>query len=156
MTATLTSVSPVATLRLTEALNAVCPNSGVGVTTTTQPLTVVVHYLPEATDAQKTAAQGVIASFDWSEAADNAYLLGKTRQDAKNALVSTVEPTQMSARNTQRVIYASLVQTRMAVNQLIAWANSMGANLTPLQNRTWAQALQAVRAQIDAEGDPGV
>ena len=145
------------TLRLHETIAAVCPIQSVSIIdVTVNPPTVGIIYEPTATDAQKAAAQSLLASYDFSAAADLAYERQKVRAAAKAALTDQDDPTQFSTRNTQRVIYASLVQTRMAVNQLIAWANTMGANLTPLQNRTWAQALQAVRAQIDAEGDPGV
>jgi len=141
-------------LRLHSMIEAVCPIEGVSITDTVNPPVVRVLYAGNATAQQIAAAQAVVQAFDWSDAAQLNWENQQDRARAKLSLTALTNPTEIAARNTQRAIYNSLVQTRMVVNQLIAWANSKGANLTPLQNRTWAQALDAVKQQIDVEGDP--
>lgn len=76
------------------------------------------------------------------------------RLAARASLVAST-PTERATRNTQRVIMASVVEARNKINQLVAAVNALnGGSITPLTNRTWAQALAAVRSAIDAETDP--
>ena len=102
-------------------------------------------YLPEATPEQRAAGDALLAG--WDPAAREA----DARRRRTRAALTGGEPTQAAARNALRVIYASIGETRQRLNQLIA---ATGAAVPPLPIRTWAQALAAVRQQIDAETDP--
>lgn len=57
--------------RLHAAVQAVCPIDSVSVTDGTPP-TVQIRFMLSATPAQQAAANSVVASFDWSQAAEDA------------------------------------------------------------------------------------
>lgn len=62
--------------RLYQTLVAVCPIVGVAPLlsgTTAGPGNVRIDYAPEASDAQKAAAQTALAAFDWSAPAQTAW-----------------------------------------------------------------------------------
>jgi len=65
--------------RLTQNIEAVCPIFGVFGTQGS----VTIQYKPEATGAQQTAAQSALESFDWSQAAHDAWLLLKLKATEK-------------------------------------------------------------------------
>lgn len=74
---------------------------------------------------------------------------------AARASLTANTPTERATRNTQRVIMASVIEARNKINQLVRAVNALnGGSIPPLTNRTWAQALAAVRGAIDAETDP--
>jgi hypothetical protein len=112
-----------------------------------------------ATPSQKTQAQTLIAGWNWSQAAQDTYLANEAKRQAKAALTDAQDPTRTASRCGQRVLYASLVETRAKINEIIALVNSRGVApggaIAPLTNRTWAQAVVAAQAQIDTETDPG-
>jgi hypothetical protein len=119
----------------------------------------VPTFAPTATAAQKTQAQTLIAGWNWSQAAQDTYVAGEAKRQAKAALTDAQDPTRTASRCGQRVLYASLVETRAKINEIIALVNSRGVApggaIAPLTNRTWAQAVVAAQAQIDTETDPG-
>jgi hypothetical protein len=57
--------------RLHEAVAAVCPINGISGGT---QATASIQFAPEATDQQKTAGNAALTSFDWSDAAQTAWL----------------------------------------------------------------------------------
>lgn len=59
--------------RLHETIAAVAPIRGVSVPVIGQSNSVVIDFLPEATAEQRTAAQAVLASFDWSAEAHSLW-----------------------------------------------------------------------------------
>lgn len=65
------------TQRLTEAVSAVCPVNGVAVGVQGDPATVRIDFAAGATAPQKQAAQVAVTSFDWTPAADQAWLDAK-------------------------------------------------------------------------------
>jgi hypothetical protein len=119
----------------------------------------VPTFAPTATAAQKTQAQTLIADWDWSQVAQDTYVAGEAKRQAKAALTDAQDPTRTASRCAQRVLYASLVEARAKINEIIAVVNSPGVApagpIVALTNRTWAQAVVATRAQIDTETDPG-
>lgn len=111
---------------------------------------ITVQYAPEATEQQRAAGDALVAA--WDAAAESK---ADRRRRAKAALAGADDPTQIAIRNALRVIYASIVETRQAHNALRAYvANPSGTPPPALAIRKWAQALAAVRQQIDAEIDP--
>lgn len=56
--------------RLDSQIRAVCPIDGVA---RLRDGTVRIDFRPEATDQQRAAAQAVVDSFDWSQAAQDAW-----------------------------------------------------------------------------------
>lgn len=76
------------------------------------------------------------------------------KAEAKRAFASVDNPTRVAARNADRALFRSLVQTRQKINEVIAWINANGGSITPLANRTFAQAMQGAQALVDAEADP--
>lgn len=71
------------TERLHEAILAVCPIVGVSVPTEGTSVGVRIDYAPGATAQQRSDADAVLASFDWSQATHNAWLRDKLRLAAK-------------------------------------------------------------------------
>lgn len=95
-----------------------------------------------------------------------AVVVVQPRELAKAALVDTQDPTRIADRNSNRIMFGSVVQARQAYNTLAAdydtlvadYNTRFGTNFPKahqqLANRTFAQAMASVRAQIDAETDP--
>lgn len=59
--------------RLDISVQAVCPIHGVSVSRATNPPTVRIDFKTEATAPQRSAAQAVVDSFDWSQSAHDAW-----------------------------------------------------------------------------------
>lgn len=81
---------------------------------------------------------------------EDQYLLQQAKALAKAGITSQ-HPEDIKIRNIIRVIYASLIETRNKINEIVAKPT---VNIQPLTNRTWAQAIAAVSSQIDSETDP--
>lgn len=113
-----------------------------------------VQFTEDATQQQRDAIGLVVQNWDWSEAADLAARKAAAKRAAKEAFSSTDNPARVAARNADRALYRSLIQTRNKINEVIAWINANGGAITPLANRTFAQAMQAAAALVDAETDP--
>lgn len=118
-----------------------------------------VQFTEEATQQQRDAIGLVVQNWDWSEAADLAARKAAARQAAKEAFGSTDNPTRVAARNADRALFRSLIQTRNTVNLLIDAVNALpdraGLPAIPrLTNRTFAQAMAGAAALIDAETGP--
>ena len=77
--------------KLDTALKAVCPCTGVSIGNLTDKTTWRVDFLPEATDAQKAAAQAVI------DAADPATIFLPPRQWTPNDLLNRFSEGEMDA-----------------------------------------------------------
>lgn len=118
------------------------------------PPAPAAHWSDSATQEHRDQFAAAAAAWDWSEAAQAARAAAAARAEAKDALADPADPTRIAARVALGVIYESIAETRARVNELVAWANAAGAALTPLQVRTWAQAVAAVRQRIDAESTP--
>ena len=76
------------------------------------------------------------------------------RARAKTAFADTLDPIATAARNADRSLFRSLKRTREKINEVIAWINANGGAITPLTNRTFAQAMQGAAVLVDAETDP--
>lgn len=105
--------------RLHAAIAAVCPIDGVGPLArggSFGPGSVRIDYQPQATAAQRQAAQSVLTAFDWSAQADLAAALQQTRLQALQ-LLSLTDPTHPLAP----VVWAvrgALYQTQDSLNSL--------------------------------------
>lgn len=117
------------------------------------PPAVGAFWADSATQAHRAEYDALVSGWDWTGQAQAAHDLAEQRRLAKESLAGP-DPVPRSTRCALRVIYSSLVECRAKVNEVVAFANSKGASINPLTNRTWAQALQAVRQAIDAETDP--
>lgn len=94
-------MEPTTLFRLDAALRAVCPIAGVD----GEPEAVRIDYAPEATEQERAAALAAVAGFDFSEAADEAWIESqhverKTLReqaaaaiDANDTFLSIVNPT---------------------------------------------------------------
>jgi len=105
---------------------------------------ITVQYDPAATTQQRVQGDALVAAWD-----DAAEVRKAKRKQAKQSLARVDDPAQIAGRNALRVIYASIVETRQAINSLL-----IAAGQQPLPIRTWKQTLLAIRQQIDAETDP--
>jgi hypothetical protein len=76
------------TIRLLTAVAAVCPIDGVDIGTFGNKATVTIHFNAAATTPQKTAAQNVVNTFDWSAAAQLAWQNLQARTAAVAVLTS--------------------------------------------------------------------
>lgn len=79
--------------RLQEFISAVCPV----VSLSQRGEQVTIHYAPEATLDQETAAQLVLQNFDWSAEAHAAWVRGKKRE-AAIAWINSDEPMAIAMR----------------------------------------------------------
>lgn len=86
------------TSRLDATIKAVCPIHGASVRFFTNSGPVVrIDFRPEATDEQRTAAQAVVDSFDWSGSAQTAW--EATRNiPAAGALLQSADPVPQAVR----------------------------------------------------------
>ena len=113
-----------------------------------------VQFTADATQEQRDAVTQTVQGWDWSEAAANADKRARAKTQAKDAFASVDNPARIAARNADRALFRSLVQTRQKLNEVIAWINANGGSITPLVNRSFAQAMQGAQALVDAETDP--
>lgn len=113
-----------------------------------------VRWAPGASEGQKDAYDALAAGWDWSEGGTLAAARLRAKAAAKEAFSDEGNPTRVAARNADRALYRSIMQTRQKLNELITWANSQGASIQPLANRTFAQAMAAAAQLVDAEQSP--
>ncbi len=86
------------TTRLHSAVAAAAPVLGVSVGTPGDPASVRIDFAPEATTAQRAAAQAVVAGFDWSDSAQAAWELAQNRTRALTAFVGRTDDTAIAVR----------------------------------------------------------
>ena len=124
------------TLRLHLAIATVCPIVGINIGSMGDPASVTFIPDPSATASQITNAQNTINSFDWSDTAQNAWMLQQTRGSAVNNLGVTVD------------VYV-LLRALMLV--LLDEINLIRSLLVPVQTaRTTAQLRAAITNKINA------
>lgn len=118
----------------------------------TPGVAMLVVEMPD--DVTGEQVQGIVtAATGVTDADQMAWERQRKRQAAKAALRDTDDRVLIAVRNTQKVVFQSLVETRTAFNQLRSQLIAAGLPLTvpALINRTWEQALAVVEQQIDAE-----
>lgn len=77
--------SVIKTVRLDAVVAAVCPIHGVSVGAIGDTKTVRVDYLETATPQERADADAVVAAFDWSDGADEAYKADQAKLAASQA-----------------------------------------------------------------------
>ena len=149
--------------RLAALSDAIQPGTGPVVSLSWAPVDAVpgaaVQFTEDATQEQRDAILQVVQGWDWSEAADLAARRATAKRLAKEAFASLDNPARIAARNADRALFRSLIQTRNTVNALIDAVNALPdrAGMTPiprLTNRTFAQAMAGAAALVDGETDP--
>lgn len=120
---------------LTNAVIAVCPIDGIALL---DPVahTVRIDFKVAATAPQRTAANGVVAGFDWSDAAE---LSAQNSRDRTSA--ATIFMTDTSAAG--KILRATILVLLDEINILRA------ASVPSLPARTIAQARTAIQNKID-------
>lgn len=117
--------------RLTEAIGAVCPIFGVSIAGET-----VTPAYNGASSEQITAAEAVIASFDWSTEAHDAWTLSKARHAAKSE-------------------YAGHRVLRALASMLLDELNSHSAKITAILDAVdGASSLATLKTAVAAITDP--
>lgn len=107
-------------LRLTQAISAVCPIDGVA----GAQGSVRIDYRPESTEQQRADAQAVLAAFDWSQAAHDAWLEDQhperkaLRQAAANAVADN-DAFVADANVTQAEAVAQVKRLSQQMNRVI-------------------------------------
>lgn len=105
--------------RLYNTLSAVCPVVGVGPNapnTAAGPGNVRIDYAAEATEQQKSSAQVALAAFDWSQAAQDAWL---DDQQPERKAIRQAAATAIAANDTFLAIATPTnAQTLAQVRQL--------------------------------------
>ena len=147
---------PIHTERLYEALIAACPIESLSVNTDSQTATFVPG--AGATAGQITAGNAVIAGFDWSLAAYNAWRLAKLKQQAEAALDNATDRLEQVDRAIALTVLLDvdtplrewITQFKAAVAASTNFANlqSRIAALPNLPNRTTAQLIAAVKGRL--------
>lgn len=136
---------------LHDAINQVCPITGVSIGTLSDRTTWRFTPSPAATGQQKAAAQTLIDTWDISDGMDD-------KRTAKKAMTDT-SPLVRLMRSSDRVTYQSVSQTRKAFNDLLdilalgRFPTTQEIASLKLAIRTWSQLKQATQNTIDTE-DP--
>lgn len=125
-----------ATQRLHESCAAVCPILGVSVPTPGNSGSVVVHFDPSASQAQRDAAAAVVASFDWSQSAQDTWERDKEPDlrdllDAANAAIADIN-TYLAIADT-----ATNVQVRAEVKAIDQRQKRIIQGLKRIIQRVW-------------------
>lgn len=112
-----------------------------------------------ATNEQRARYAEILAGWDWTDTGTAAAKKSVAKVRARAILADMADPTATAARNADRALFRSLVQTRNTVNQVIDAVNALpqrvGATPIPrLTNRTFAQAMLGAAALVDAETGP--
>lgn len=124
--------------RLHQALAAVCPILGVAIQAEGSGS---FQADPSATAAQRSAAQSALASFDWSAAAEQNWIVQQQRDAATTNLGTAAAGVDQS----------ELVILRALVMVLVDQLNVLRAAVSPpLSAITYAQAKSAIAAKINA------
>lgn len=119
-----------------------------GVTFNGDGPTLTMSFLAETTQAQKDTAAAILAAFDWSDAAQNAWLLQLERDEA----VAIFDGTDGAARVSRAMTYIMVDE----INSLRGWITSFKAavaaatNLANLQTRVAALATMPDRTNTQA------
>jgi hypothetical protein len=121
--------------RLTQAVAAICPVIGVSISAPSAAGVRIV-FDPAATQAQQASAQAVVASFDWSDAAQLAWQNLQDRAAAKAVFASNTDAAAKILRATALVLLDQVNTIRAALP-------------TPLPAITVAQARTAIQNKID-------
>ena len=111
-------------------------------------LGVAPFWASPPTEQEQQQFAAIVSGWDWSPRTE----AQQKRRDAKASLTDR-SPESVRLLAALRVLYASVVETRHAYNQMRAQLIAAGLPISAPQlvNRTWEQALQAVAQQIDAE-----
>lgn len=141
-------------IRLHETIAAVCPILGVsGVQGS-----VRIDFDPSATVQQQTNAQTALTNFDWSQAAEDAWLNLQNRADADTIVQSNGGSLGKALRaeaavlidelnNIRQWIVAFKAQTALATN--LANFQTRVAALPDMPDRTLAQAKTAIQNKLN-------
>lgn len=97
-------------------------------------------------ESQQALAQAIAAGVDTTE-------VGMLRALAKAILLAD-DPRSKASRAEVRALRNILVTFGAKINELIAFSNTKGASIATVSAPAWAQALTAIRQQIDTETDP--
>lgn len=147
---------PVHTERLYGALIAACPIESLSVNTDSQTATFVPA--AGASGAQIAAGNAVIAGFDWSVAAYNAWRLAKLKQQAETALDNATDRLEQVDRAIALTVLHDvdtplrewITQFKAAVAASTSLANlqTRVAALPNMPNRTVPQLIAAVKGRL--------
>jgi len=141
--------------RLCESLRSVCPIHGVS----GGQGTTVIQFKPEATTPQQAAAQSALDSFDWSQAAHDAWLLSKYRSSAvagiladKTFAAMVVRALALVTMDEINLIRATLAQLKTGTAGAGTFAAFKGvvAGLNSNTPRTKTMVRNAIDAKINA------
>jgi hypothetical protein len=142
-------------MRLHEVLSAVCPVVGCSGTGPTAR----IDYTENATPQQIAAAQSALASFDWSQAAHDAWLLSKYRSSAvagiladKTFAAMVVRALALVTMDEINLIRATLAQLKTGTAGAGTFAAFKGvvAGLNSNTPRTKTMVRNAIDAKINA------
>jgi len=113
---------------------------------------ISIVYLSNATQTNKTNAQQIVNGFDWSDAAEQTWILGKNKNDAVNSLNTNLSSTLVE-RNSLHIMYNQISGLTVALNRLTDAHNLKTSDtVTKLSPPgTWAQAVNALINQIQSE-----
>lgn len=118
---------------------------------------VQVIYAPDATAEQIAAGDALVASQDWSDDGDRAWMVASIRKMASDLAVSTDNPMAIIARSGNRVTYQSVVPLYIKINQIIDYLQAPLGRPVPSKlpaPRAWKEVLDAGRAVARSEIDP--
>lgn len=115
---------------------------------------VSLEFDPSVTPSQRSEAEATVAAWDWGAEADTNARKAAAKARAKTAFADTLDPIATAARNADRALFRSLKQTKEKLNEVIAWINANGGNISTLTNRSFARAMQGAAQLVDAETDP--
>ncbi len=140
--------------RLHEAIAAAAPIHGISIT----GQTVVIDFKDEATQGHIDAANAVLAAFDWSQAAEDAWFYSKikgtvtadaTATTGNGVLMRSVIAVAIDEINTLRQWLAAF-KIEVAAASSLADLKTRVATLPSTPDRTLSQAKTAIQNKINS------
>jgi hypothetical protein len=141
-------VTPQMLARLQEDITAVCPNHGVSVAEDGPPIVGRIDYAESATQAQRDAADAVMAGFDQSPEAQAAW---ETQEIQDKAIEDNVSksPEGQLRRAMDREMFDYFHKCVREHNNL---CNKLGETNMLVAEQSWQQVYDAAKARVDAGG----
>jgi hypothetical protein len=105
----------------------------------------VINFKDEATDEQRLKATEIVQTIEATPDNVNNRELLLTKRNILNKLSSN-DPTFLLIRGVMRIVFSSIVETRLAINEIMAKNPSL--DMTPLVNKSWGELVNIAAQEI--------
>lgn len=137
-----------------QRLSAFLASAGVpvDVVTITGPTSANVTYQPDATSDQIQLGVEILATFDWSDAAETDFVASLQRAVATAIVLTGEDPISRATRGGDYALMISLQEARVKINEIITQVNTAtGSTIVLLETGdTFDDAMNSVVELINA------